>query len=410
MTVTAAPTWAHRFARRTRSGGGGALAAILALSGRKDIISFSGGLPDPATLPKEILADILRDITIASDSTAVQYAPVKGLSSTLEFVAERLLSHEGTRPSEAELMITSGCVEALELLGKSLLDAGDTVIVEAPTYMGAFMSFRNYETGVVAVPMDVDGMRTDVLREAMVTAPTPKLLYTIPDFQNPTGLSLMGRRREEVVALAREFGVLVVEDVTYRDLSYGAARQPSLWSIGPDVVVQIGTFSKTFFPGVRLGWAAGPEEVIAQMTLAKQTSDQCAGALGQRLLVEYGHRGLLDQQIARAQTFYRRRRDLLMDALETHMPQGVSWTTPGGGFVTWVTVPERVDTDDLAEQAMQEAVAFVPGSVFYPDSRQGRNELRLSFSGVQDDDIDPGIRRLGALLWRALRDSTGGTA
>lgn len=395
-------TWTDRFAERTRAEGGGALAAILALSGRNDIISFSGGLPDPATMPDTVLGDLLHEILASGDASALQYSPVRGLPGPLDYVACRLLEREGRRPATEELMITSGCVEAIELVAKAFLDPGDTVIVEAPSYMGAAMSFQNFGVNIVEVPMDDAGVRTDLLREAMVQGPAPKLFYTIPDYQNPTGLTLSTKRREEVLALAREFGVLVVEDVTYRELGYGQERLPSLWALGPDVAVQIGTFSKTFFPGVRLGWAVGPAEVIAQMMMAKQTTDQCAGALGQRLLEEYGRKGYLDRQIERSQEFYRRRRDLMLEALRTHMPEGVAWTEPAGGFVVWLTVPDGVDTDELAQQAMDEAVAFVPGSVFYSDKTRGRNNLRLSFSGVQDENIAPGVQRLGTLLRRAL--------
>ncbi len=403
MTATSEQiTWTDRFAERTRSDGGDALAAILALSGRDDIISFSGGLPDPATMPDQVLADLLREILASGDASPLQYSPVRGLPGPLDYVASRLQEHEGRHPTSDELMITSGCVEAVELLGKAFLDTGDAVIVEGPTYMGATMSLQNFGVEVIEVPMDRDGVRTDLLREAMDHTPTPKLFYTIPDYQNPTGLSLSADRRDDVITLAREFGVLVVEDVTYRELGYGQKRLPSLWLLGPDVAVQIGTFSKTFFPGVRLGWAVGPSEVISQMMLAKQTTDQCAGSLGQRLMEEYGRKGLLDGQIERAQQFYRRRRDLMMEALRIHMPDGVTWTEPAGGFVVWLTVPEGVNTDDLARQAMDESVAFVPGSVFYADKTQGRNNLRLAFSGVQDENIEPGIRRLGALLHCAI--------
>jgi len=403
MTIADTTTnWVDTFAERTRTGAGGALAAILALSGNTEVISFAGGLPDPATLPGEKLADLMRDMLASGDSSALQYAPVKGLASTLAYVSDRLLEREGVRPGADEIMITSGCIEALELLGKTFLDAGDTALVEAPTYLGAPMGFRSFEANVVAVPMDDEGVRVDLLEETMAAEPTPKLFYTIPDYQNPTGVSLSAERRQRVVELARRYGVLVVEDVTYRELGFFGERLPSLWSLGPDVVVQVGTFSKTFFPGVRLGWAAGPGPVTDQMILAKQNTDQCAGSMGQRLLEEYGRRGDLDRQIERAQEFYRRRRELMMGALRKHMPDGITWTEPRGGFVTWLTVPDTIDTNALAEQAMEESVAFVPGSVFFTDEKQGRNNLRLSFSGVQDDVIDEGVRRLGTLLRRTL--------
>lgn len=406
MTVTQ-NNWTTGFATRTKAGSNGALAAILALAGNTEIISFAGGLPDPITLPDRTLGDLMAELVAAGDGSALQSSPVKGLAGTLDYVAERLETHDGRRPEADELMITSGCIEALELLGKTFLDAGDVALVEAPTYLGAIMGFRSFEANVVEVPMDEEGVRPELLAEAMTAKPKPKLFYTIPDYQNPTGVSLSLERRREVVELARQYGVLVVEDVTYRELGFYGDRFPSLWSLGPDAVVQIGTFSKTFFPGVRLGWAAGPRDVIDQMILAKQNTDQCAGSMGQRLLEEFGRRGLLDRQIDRAKSFYRRRRELMMDALQRHMPDGITWTEPRGGFVTWLTVPRDVDTARLASQAMDEKVAFVAGSVFFADESHGHNNLRLSFSGVQDDLIDEGIRRLGVLLRRALGKEEG---
>lgn len=402
MTMTKTRTdWTNRFAARTRSGGGEALAAILALSGRTDIISFSGGLPDPATLPGEALVGVMQTVLAGHDASALQYSPVKGLPGPLSYIAERLEALEHHRPAPDELLVTSGCIEALELLGKALLDRGDVALVEAPTYMGATMGFQSFEAEVIEVTMDADGVRLDLLDQAM-NAARAKLFYTIPDYQNPTGVSLSRERRQQLVDLARDRGVLVVEDVTYRELGFYGDRLPSLWSLAPDGVVQIGTFSKTFFPGVRLGWACGPSEIIEQMIRAKQNTDQCAGSMGQRLLEEYGRSGALDRQVDRARAFYRGRRELMMQALATHMPEGVSWTEPRGGFVTWLTLPDGVDAVQVATRAMEDAIAIVPGSVFFSEPSRGRNNLRLSYSGVQDDVIDEGIRRLGVVLRRTL--------
>lgn len=275
-------------------------------------------------------------------------------------------------------MMTSGRIEALELLGKSFLDPEDVVVVGAPSYLCATMGFQSFGAVVVEVPLEEHGVRTDALEEAFAARSCPKLFYTIPDFQNPAGLTLSGPRRQEVVALARRYGVAVVEDVTYRDLSFTDERSPSLWFLQPGGVIQIGTFSKTIFPGVRLGWAAGPTDVIVQMILAKQNTDQCAGVLGQYLLEECEWSGELDRQIECARTIYRHRQDVMLDALQRHMPEGVTWTRPEGGFVTWLTLPEGIDANQLAEEARSQAIAFVPGSVFFPHPTEGRNHLRLS--------------------------------
>jgi 2-aminoadipate transaminase len=391
------PTWTDAFARRTRGEVGTWLASILALAGATDLISFSGGFPDPSTFPGPVLAEILSEILASGDPSALQYSPTRGLPGPRAFMAARLERLEGRRPSDDDLMITSGGIEALELLAKTFLDPGDLALVEGPTYLGAIMAFRGFEARVEAVPMDQDGLVVEELERRLARGAVPKLLYTIPDHQNPAGVTLAEDRRRQLVELARRYGFLIVEDVAYRELGFGGPRLPSLWALGPDVVVQAGTFSKTFFPGVRLGWATGPPEVIDRMVLAKQNTDQCAGALGQRLLEEYGRRGLLDEQVERARALYRGRCALLLDALARHMPDDAEWTRPAGGFFCWVTLPEGFDTVELARSAMERKVAFVPGAPFYPDG-SGRNTLRLAFSQVGDDAIDQGVRRLARVI------------
>jgi 2-aminoadipate transaminase len=398
------PRWEDRFAARTREEVGAGLGSILALSTATDLISFSGGFPDPATFPGPALAEILGSLIDAGDASAMQYAPTPGLPGPRAFIAARLERLEGRRPEEAEFLITSGAIEALELLSKTFLDPGDLVLVEGPTYLGAIMAFRSFQAEVECLPIDRDGLDPDALERRLAAGRVPKLLYTIPDHQNPAGLTLSAERRRVLVELSRRHGFLLVEDVAYRELGFAGARLPSLWSLAPDTVVQIGTFSKTFFPGVRLGWAAGPAKVVAKLVLAKQNTDQCAGALGQRLLEEYGRRGLLEEQNARAVPLYGRRCSLLVDALEAHMPDGVAWTRPRGGFFCWLTLPDGVDAAELSATAMAEGVAFVPGAPFFPDGR-GRNNLRLAFSRIDDELIPQGVRRLAPLIRRAAKEA-----
>jgi 2-aminoadipate transaminase len=293
-------------------------------------------------------------------------------------------------------MITSGGIEGLELIGKSFLDRGDTVVVEGPTYLGAIMAFRSFVADVLAVPMDLHGLDVDALATAL-EAVRPKFLYTIPDHQNPAGVSMSAERRQALVELARAHGFLIVEDVAYRELSFDGTALPSLWSLAPDVVVQLGTTSKTFFPGVRLGWAAGPAAVITQLVIAKQNTDQCASALAQRLWEQYARTGAMDAQLVRSRALYAGRCARLIEAFDTHMPDTVSWTTPLGGFFSWVTLPEETDAVDFARRAAGVGVAVVPGGPFFPDGR-GTNNLRISFSRVDDELIEDGVRRLAALI------------
>jgi 2-aminoadipate transaminase len=405
--MTAAPElrdWTASFARRTQTLGGGEITAILSLAGATDVITFSGGFPDPATFPRDVLGEIAAKLIATDVAVALQYSPTEGLPGLRDYVAGRLESQQGRRPAAGELMITSGGIDCMELVAKSLVDAGDVVVVEAPTYLGAIMAFRGYEADLRGVPMDDEGMRVDVLADLLATGVRPKLLYTIPDHQNPTGLSMAADRRAELVDLARRYHFLILEDVAYRELGFEDTAPPSLWSEAPDVVVQAGTFSKTFFPGVRLGWAAGPPEIITQLITAKQNSDQCSGALGQRMLEEYGRGGHLDRQLVESRALYARRAALMNEALRAHMPDGTTWTSPRGGFFTWVTAPDGVDTVSLSPAASARKVAYVPGQPFYP-GQGGATQMRLAYSRVSDELIDEGARRLGDLVRTALEGS-----
>jgi len=390
-------SWETLFAARTRAGGGDGLLQILALAGAKDVISFAGGFPDPATFPGPVIAEILAELAEQGDASPFQYAPTEGLAGPRDLVADRLERLEGLRPGAGELMLTSGAIEALELVGKAFIDSGDRVLVEAPTYLGAIMAFQGFEAQVDGVPLDEDGLDVDELERMLSGGRAPKLLYTIPDFQNPAGVSLSADRREALVDLARRHGLLVIEDVAYRELSFGEERPPSLWSLAPDVVVQAGTFSKTFFPGVRLGWAAGPADIVAKLVWAKQNTDQCAGAMGQRLLEEYGRRGHLDRQIEQARGLYKGRRDALLAALDRHVGDRATWTRPQGGFFAWLELAEGADAVSVAGKALEAGVAVVPGPPFFP-AGGGERHVRLSYSRVTEDEIEAGIERLASLL------------
>jgi 2-aminoadipate transaminase len=410
--------WDKRLARRTHALGGSEITAILSLAGATDVITFSGGFPEPATFQTGALADIAARLIADEPGVALQYSATEGLAGIRDYVSGRLAAAEGRAPGPGELMITSGGIDCMELLAKSYLDPGDVVVVEAPTYLGGLMAFRGYEADVRGVPLDDAGMRVDVLADLLAAGLRPKIVYTIPDYQNPTGLSMSAERRQGLVDLARRYDFLILEDVAYRELGFGAvvngavvngavvngaAPPPSLWSLAPDVVLQAGTFSKIFSPGFRMGWAAGPAEVVGRLVIAKQNSDQCAGALGQRMLEEYGRGGHMDRQIAESRVLYGRRARLTTEALAVHMPDGATWTTPAGGFYVWLTCPEGVDTVALSAAARAEKVAYVPGRPFYlDDAGVGANQIRLAYSRVADDLIDEGIRRIADVVKSAL--------
>ena len=398
MTVTPETgRWDALAAMRTRGDVGDGIASVLAFLGVPGVISFAGGFPDPKTFPREHVSALLQEFVAAGEVSAFQYAPTRGLAGPLDALADRLETLQGRRPADNELLITSGGIEALELVGKSYLDPGDLVVVEGPTYLGAIQAFRSFEAELVAVPMDEHGLEVDELERRLAAGLRPKLVYSIPDHQNPAGVSLSADRRAPLVELARHYGFLIVEDVAYRELGFSEEALPSLWSLAPEVVVQAGTTSKTFCPGVRLGWAVGPAEIAARLVSAKQNTDQCAGALGQRLFEESARRGWIDEQVVLSRALYQRKCERTLAALERWMPAGAHWTRPQGGFFSWLTLPPGTDSAELARRAVERGVGIVPGVLFFPDGRGG-DTVRLSFSLVDEALIDDGIERLGSLL------------
>jgi 2-aminoadipate transaminase len=385
--------WSHLLSARLN--GGDELSTILAGT-PPGVLSMTGGFPNPATFPD--LSDIAAELLAGDRAVALQYTPVEGIPSVREYLRDRQQQVQGARPEPDELIVTSGGMECLALTCAALLEPGDAIAVEAPTYLGALMAFARAGADVAGIEMDGDGLVVEALEEALDAGLRPKFLYVIPEYQNPTGRTLPLERRRALVELCRSHGVLVVEDVAYRELSFDGGALPSLWSLAPDVVLQAGTFSKVFFPGVRLGWAAGPREIVAALASAKQTTDQCSGALGQRLLEEYGRAGHFERSLPRARELYGSHWRALDSALRRHMPSGVSWTSPSGGFLTWLQLPEGLDASELRPAALDAGVAYVPGAPFYPGDGDGRGELRLSFSALGEDDLDEAVARLASVL------------
>jgi 2-aminoadipate transaminase len=397
-TATEPADWSDRLARRT-VGKDGSITAILALANATGLINLSGGFPAPEIFPSDDLAEIAADLIRHDPAVALQYAASEGIRSTREAIADHLLEIDGHRPAPDELMITSGGIDAVTLISRSLLDAGDHVAVEEPSYVGAVTGFAGQDAVLDGIAMDDEGLVVEALADLIAGGVRPKLLYTIPEFQNPTGRTMSLPRRQALVELCRKHRILIAEDVAYRELSFADRRLPSLYALGPDTVIQLGTFSKTFFPGVRLGWAAGPAPVIEQLGVAKQNTDQCAGAFGQRMVEEFLRRGHFGPQVERERAFYRQRGTAMHAALAEHMPDDVSWVEPTGGFFCWLEVP-GVDTVALAAQARAAGLAFVPGVAFFTGQDQ-HSFLRLSFSRASLEDIDAGIRILATLVREA---------
>ena len=397
------PDFAPVFARRTRLRGGDELTTILA-GAPPGVLSMTGGFPNAATFPTGELDEIAARLVRDDAAVALQYTPCAGITSVREYLADRQEQVQGRRPEPTELIVTSGGMECIALMCQALIDPGDTIAVEGPTYLGALMAFGGAEAGVVAIPMDDDGLRVDALAERLAAGLRPKFLYTIPEYQNPTGRTLPLDRRRALVELCRGHGVLILEDVAYRELAFDGASLPSLWSLGPDVVLQAGTFSKSFFPGVRLGWAAGPPPVVAELAAAKQNTDQCAGGLGQRMVEEYGRAGGFERHLPAARALYASHWAALSAALTRHMPEDAGWTEPTGGFLTWLTLPEGLDVLAMRPAALAAGVAYVPGPPFHVGGG-GRNTLRLSFSHLTDAELDVAVERLAGVVRGALEEA-----
>jgi 2-aminoadipate transaminase len=399
-----AAEWSAALARRALNRGDAELTAILAGT-PPGVLSLTGGFPNPETFPSGVLEEIAMRLLRDEADVALQYTPSEGLPSVREYLVDRQEQLQSRRPELGELIVTSGGMECIALACHSMVDPGDTVVVEAPTYLGALMAFAGFEAAIEAIPTDPDGMQVDALEERLAAGVRPKFVYVIPEFQNPTGRTLPLPRRQALVDLCRRHGVLILEDVAYRELSFDGSALPSLWSLAPDVVVQAGTFSKIFFPGVRLGWAVGPADVIAQMAAAKQTTDQCAGGLGQRMVEEYGRGGYFERHLPEARALYASRWRALDRAFRRYLPPGCTWTEPAGGFLTWLTLPPGVDTIAMRPEAAAAGVAYVPGPPFYAGD-QGRNEVRLSFSRLSEAELGAAIERLAGVV----RASSGAAA
>lgn len=374
------------------------LGGILAMANAQGVINFSGGFPDTSVFRTDVLQGIAHRLLEEDAAVALQYTASEGIESTRHAIADWLTATDGRRPADNELMVTSGGIDAVTLIARTMLDPGDVVVVEEPSYVGAVSGFTALEPQLRGAPVDHDGLDVEALARLLASLATPpKLLYTIPDFQNPSGSTMSVSRRRALVELCRKYGVLIVEDVAYSHLGFDHEPRPTLWSLGPDVVVQIGTFSKTFSPGVRLGWAAGPAPIVAKLVLAKQNSDQCAGALGQRMVEEYLRSGQLDANLPAIRALYQARSEAMGAAMAEHLDGLGTWTPPRGGFFYWLRLP-GLDTTELARAA---DVAFVPGAGFFCEN-PNPEYLRLSFSRSSESVIAEGIARLAATI-RAVR-------
>ena len=375
---------------------------LLKITERPEIISFAGGLPAPELFPVEAILEANRRVLLEAGPRALQYATTEGYAPLRHWIAERMNARLGTDLTKDQILITHGSQQALDLSGKVFLDEGDVVICESPTYLAAIQAFRAYGCRFVAVPTDDAGMLPDALAQTLAAEPRARLIYMIPDFQNPTGRSWNLERRQALAQLARQFEVMVIEDNPYGELRFAGQSLPSVQALAPDCVLSLGTFSKIFCPGYRIGWIAGAAEVIGKYALVKQGTDLQCNTLAQMVIARYLDSCDIDAHITIIRDVYRRRRDAMLRAMELHFPPGVTFTRPDGGLFAWAELPAGLDARRLLARSLEQNVAFVPGDSFYPDGGH-ENTLRLNFSNMPEDRISEGIARLGGII-RAMMD------
>lgn len=375
---------------------------ILDLAERPDIISLAGGLPDPAVFDLDMVRESMDRVLRDEGAAALNYGPNAGYGRLREWIAGRMEERCGVPLSPENILVVSGGVDGLNLCAMALIDKGDTVLVGAPTYMMALHVFRTYEARIVPVPLDEQGIDPDALEQRLSELDQkgvrPRLLYTNPSFQNPSGRTMDLPRRERLVELCRRYQVPIAEDHAYGELVYDGEALPPLKALDPENVLFIHTFSKIFGPGVRLGWVAAEAAFIERLGLCKLGTDQCANTLTQRLVHDYGTRGLIDVQVKRSIELYRSKRDAMERAMTAHFPADASWVHPGGGFFFWVRLADGTDSEALLRRAIEEQkTAFVAGPPFFHDGG-GSNYLRLSYSFVREDQIEEAIQRLSRAM------------
>jgi 2-aminoadipate transaminase len=395
--------WTQRFAQRTQRITASMIRELLKLTEHPDIISFAGGLPAPEVFPVEEVRAATERVLRDHGTTALQYTTTEGYRPLRELLV-RHMGRYGVEVKPENVLVTSGSQQALDLIGKLLINPGDRILTEAPTYLGALQAFNAYQADYLPVPIDDEGMDVDALEEQLRGG--PKFVYALPNFQNPAGVTLSMGRRRRLVERAAHYGIPIVEDDPYGQLRFEGEHLPSLVKLDAEThgcangertftgnVLYLSTLSKTLAPGLRVAWVVAPEVVISKLVQIKQGADLHSSTFCQYVAYEVARGGFLDRHVRRIRAVYGERRDAMLRALDRHAPPGVRWTRPGGGLFLWATLPEGFDTVKLLDDAIAEKVAFVPGSAFYPTGG-GERTMRLNFSYAAPDVIEEGIKRL----------------
>lgn len=389
------------FSQRAQKLSGSAIREILKVTARPEIISFAGGLPTPVGFPVEEMQSAFNKVLSEQGRVALQYTTTEGYLPLRQWLAEQM-SAEGAPVDADEILLVNGSQQALDMLGKLFIDEGSKVLVESPTYLGALQALSVYDPSFVAIPTDGQGMIPEYVSapEAMGA----RLLYALPNFQNPTGLRLPLERRQDLVERCAAAHIPIVEDDPYGELRYAGERLPSLLSLGRKAgatVIRLGTFSKVLAPGLRLGYIVAPAKIIDKLVQIKQATDLHTSTLTQMAVYEAVHNGFLEKHLPKVRDIYQKQCAIMLDAMDKNFPDTAQWTRPEGGMFIWVTLPEHVDATALLQKAIENLVAFVPGEPFYAGKDVKRNTLRLSFATVPEEKIREGIAILGKLIKEA---------
>lgn len=405
-----ATPWKDRYALRTEGMGSSVIRELLKLTEQPDVISFAGGLPAPEMFPVEEFRQASEKVLTEHGAKALQYGATEGYMPLRSLIVKQMARY-GIHAREDNILLTSGSQQALDMIGRLLINPGDKILVESPTYLGALQAWSAYQARYVMTPIDQDGLRTDLLEDALRSG--PKFMYILPNFQNPGGVTLALDRRMKLVQMAEQYGIPIIEDDPYGQLRYSGEHLPPLVLLDCDHlesragdthgyfdgnVIYTSTFSKTLAPGLRLGWIVAPVDVIKRCVQSKQGMDLHTSTFIQMVTYEVAKDGFLEQHVRRIRQVYAHRRDVMLAAMDRYFPEEVQWTRPAGGLFLWAWLPTNMNAAELLEVAVKtQRVAFVPGHAFYPDG-QGKNTMRLNFSNATPEMIEEGIRRLGVVL------------
>jgi len=389
--------WASKLAKRTAGMKSSVIRELLKLTQQPHIISFGGGLPAPELFPVQEVAEACARVLANNGPRALQYSTTEGDMELRTYLA-RSMSRPDLAVEPDNLLITNGSQQALDLIGKLFVEPGGYLMTSEPTYLGALQAWSPFEPRYLTVPQDDDGMLVDEIPAILKRSPKPRLLYVLPNFHNPAGVTISLERRRRLAEIAREHDLVIIEDDPYGELRFEGDEITHFYRMAPERTIYLSTFSKTLAPGFRIGWVTAPKDVVRKFVLAKQGADLHTGTLTQMVLADVCKGGLLERHVPRIREVYRERRNAMLAAMGEHWPEGCSWTRPRGGLFLWARVPEGLKTAEMLPKAVELKVAYVPGLAFYPEERGGYDAMRLNFSNASVADIQEGIRRLGGVF------------